>query len=100
VVTEAAELKAGAKVADAAAGAIVVVCEMDRIVLAPSPPVPGMAGMLGMGIVIEMAEGDTTVFAALAPAAAAAASAGVSWTVVLVTTRVVSFMEVAGSRFS
>lgn len=102
VVTEAADVEVATKVADAAAGAMVVVWETERMVLTPSPPVPGIAGTLGMGIVMDMAVGVTPVFAALVPtaAAAAAASAGVSWTVVLVTTRVVSFMEVAGSRFS
>jgi len=91
-------------VANASAGRVDVVWETDTMVV-PDPPVPGIVGRLGRGIVIETAEGVTPVCAALAPAAfpnaAAAASAGVSWTVVLVTTRVVfSFMEVAGSRFS
>jgi hypothetical protein len=58
--------------------------------------VQGTAGALGMGIVTTLGDGLASPFAAWA----AAASAGVSWTVVLLKTRVVSFMEVAGSRFS
>jgi len=105
----AAALEAAFKVADAAAGARMVVWEeTERIVLPDAGPptagITGIAGTLGMGMVIETAEGATPVFAALTPGlpteAAAAASAGVSCLVVLLKTRVVSFMVVAGSRFS
>jgi len=105
----AAALEAAFKVADAAAGARMVVWEeTERIVLPDAGPptagIEGIAGTLGMGMVIETAEGATPVFAALTPGlpteAAAAASAGVSCLVVLLKTRVVSFIVVAGSRFS
>lgn len=105
----AAALEAAFKVADAAAGARMVVWEeTERIVLPDAGPptagITGIAGTLGMGMVIETAEGATPVFAALTPGlpteAAAAASAGVSCLVVLLKTRVVSFIVVAGSRFS
>jgi len=109
VAAAAAALEAAFKVADAAAGARMVVWEeTERIVLPDAGPptagITGIAGTLGMGMVIETAEGATPVFAALTPGlpteAAAAASAGVSCLVVLLKTRVVSFMVVAGSRFS
>lgn len=105
----AAALEAAFKVADAAAGARMVVWEeTERIVLPDAGPptagITGIAGTLGMGMVIETAEGATPIFAALTPGlpteAAAAASAGVSCLVVLLKTRVVSFIVVAGSRFS
>jgi len=108
-VVAAAALEAAFKVADAAAGARIVVWEeTERIVLPDAGPptagITGIAGTLGMGMVIETAEGATPVFAALTPGApteaAAAASAGVSCLVVLLKTRVVSFIVVAGSRFS
>jgi len=93
-------------VADASGEAMVVVWEIETIVLAPLslPATPAMAGMLGRGMEMERVVADAPTPAAFAPAAwpaaKAAASAGVSCTVTLVVIRVVSFTEVAGSRFS
>jgi len=93
-------------VADASGEAMVVVWEIETIVLVPLslPATPAMAGMLGRGMEMERVVADAPTLAAFAPAAwpaaKAAASAGVSCTVTLVVIRVVSFTEVAGSRFS
>jgi len=94
------------KVADAAGGARRVVwIETDRVVLAdPKSLTKAIAGALG--IAMETSEGARPAFksskadASNEAAAAAAMSAGLSCLVVLLKTRAVSFMVVAGSRFS
>jgi hypothetical protein len=126
VATTASALEAADKVADAAAGARMVVWEETERTVLPDTRLGtgGIAGTLGIGMVIETAEGMAPAFAALNPgvatsggggggaaasgdppaeetaAAAAAMSAGESCLVVLLKKRVVSFMLVAGSRFS